>query len=269
MKQLKQALSTVLFLLKAILKSIKPRAKPSDITTTKNNFDFRGVFSLQPLHLNKNDYRKEDFLIRILGVTVCFLMVVVVLLTITLFTLLPLQKIQPLFLSVASESKQVYFVEPLEKKTKAFRLVTESLIHQYIEARESIDLITEKERYGFVFYLSSPLVFNEFKEEYNEENKQSPINKAKKYKLSRGVQIEFISFLNDEQLQVDFTLYEYKKQTGDIVSKANMRATIKIAYKTNKIQAREKYMNPLGLRVLDYSLATKNKQDFIILKESD
>ncbi len=265
MKQVKQLLTKLI----SFLKNIATRKKEQEnLNTSKENFDFRGVFSLKPLHVNKDDYRKEDFLIRLSGVVICALIIVIVLLALTLKTLLPLQKIQPVFLSVASADKQVYFVEPLEKKTRAFRTVTESLIHQYIEARESIDLISEEPRYQFVSYLSSPAVYSVFKDAFDEDkNNNSPLKRARKHKLSRGVQVEVISFLNDEQLQVDFTLYEYQKSTGEIVSKSDMRATLKITYSEEKIEAKEKYMNPLGLRVLDYSLATKNRQEFIVLKE--
>ncbi len=263
---MKQILARLLNFLKSIV--TRKNKENQDLKTSKSNFDFRGVFSLRPLSLNKDDYRKEDFLIRILGVAVCSLTIVVVLLALTLKTLLPLQKIQPVFLSVASEDKQVYFVEPLEKKTRAFRTVTESLIHQYIEARESIDLITEEPRYQFVSYLSSLFVYKEFQDEYDiEKNDNSPLVRAKRQRLSRGVQVEVVSFLSDELLQVDFALYDYQKATGNIVSKSNMRATLKITYSEEKIEAKEKFMNPLGLRVLDYSLATKSKQDFIVLKE--
>jgi type IV secretory pathway component VirB8 len=240
------------------------------ITTSKKNFDLRGVFSRMPLD-NGNVVRKEDYLLRLYSLVIVGLLSVVILLCIIINTILPLQKIQPVFLSTTSSDNQVYWVEPLEKKEKAFRLITESLVHQYIEARESIDLQTEQERFDYVRWLSNFTVVDEFNSSFDKDDKKKTENeavkRAKLYKLSRGVKITVIDFLSDNQLQADFDIFEYKRANGEIVSKTEARATIKIIYEPEKVNAKNRYMNPLGLKVVDYSISVKNMQEFIILKE--
>ncbi len=240
------------------------------ITTSKKNFDLRGVFSRMPLD-NGNVVRKEDYLLRLYSLVIVGLLSVVILLCIIINTILPLQKIQPVFLSTTSSDNQVYWVEPLEKKEKAFRLITESLVHQYIEARESIDLQTEQERFDYVRWLSNFTVVDEFNSSFDKDDKKKTENEAVKrgklYKLSRGVKITVIDFLSDNQLQADFDIFEYKRATGEIVSKTEARATITIIYEPEKVNAKNRYMNPLGLKVVDYSISVKNVQEFIILKE--
>ncbi|MDR0483927.1 MAG: type IV secretion system protein [Alphaproteobacteria bacterium] len=237
------------------------------ITTSKKNFDLRGVFSFLPLD-NGNIVRKEEYLLRLSSLMIVGLLAIVILLCIIIKTILPLQKIEPVFLSTSSSDNQVYWVEPLEKKEKAFRLITESLITQYIEARESIDLQTEQERYEYVRWLSNLNVVEEFDSSFDKDKKENEaMKRAKLFRLSKGVKITVIDFLSDNQLQADFDIYEYKRATGEIVSKKEARATIKIIYEPEKVDAKNRYMNPLGLRVVDYSIAIKHLEEFIILRE--
>lgn len=252
--------------------SLKNNTGNDEIKTSKKNFDLRGVFSFMPLD-NENIVRKEEYLLRLLSLVIGGLLAIVILLCIIINAILPLQKIQPVFLSTTSAENQVYWVEPLEKKEKAFRLITESLIHQYIEARESIDLQTEQERFDYVRWLSNFNVAEEFNSNFDKDDKKKveseSVKRAKLYRLSRGIKVIVIDFLSDNQLQADFDIYEYKRATGEIVSKTEARATIKIIYEPEKVNAKNRYMNPLGLKVVDYSLAIKKPiEEFIILKEA-
>lgn len=246
---------------------LKNNSGNDDIKTSKNNLDFRGVFNFRPLD-NGNIVRKEEYLLRLSSLINIGLLAIVILLCIIIKTILPLQKIEPVFLSTTNADNQVYWVEPLDKKEKAFRLITESLIRQYIEARESIDLQTEEERFGYVRWLSNFNVKEEFNSDFDKDKKENEaIKRAKLFKLSKGVNVVVVDFLSDTQLQADFEIYEYKRSTGEIVSKKEARATIKIIYEPEKVEAKNRFMNPLGLRVVDYSLAIKTIQEFIILKE--
>src|SRR5690349_21475828 len=64
----------------------------------------------------------------------------------TIYALLPLKEIKPMFLSVRSSKDQVVHVEPLAKDTRGYDLLMESLVRQYVMMREPVDLQSDKER---------------------------------------------------------------------------------------------------------------------------
>lgn len=265
-------MSKVKIFFKALFKSAPKKTKTEakdQINTSKEQFDLRGAFNLRPLD-SGNKVRKEEFMLRLLALIVGGLFSTVIILALALKTLIPLHKVEPMFLSVASQDKQIYRVEPLDKTTKAFRVVTESLIYKYIEDRESIDWQTDNERYQYIQWMSGDTVKQEYSDEFSKSNEKedAPWVRSRAFNLSRGVKILGIDFLSDNKLQADFNLFEYRRGTGQIVTKATMRATITIEYDPERVTAKDKYMNPLGLKVTDYSLATRDLKEFIVLRKN-
>lgn len=230
------------------------------------NYKSTKLFSLKTV--STGVVRQEQFVIRFFAILIMLLTAVIIALAILIISLFPLKTYKVMFLSTKSKEEQIYQVEPLTVNTKAFDLVTESLVKQYVISRESIDFQTDRPRVEFVYWLSTEQVGQDFRNIMDKDiNPESPMKRLKDYNLKRGVKVIVVNFLKKDQLQVDFNVYEYIRNTGQIATKTEMRAIVSIKYVASKIKASDEYMNPLGLQVTDYSLAEIDKKEFIVLKK--
>jgi len=173
-------------------------------------------------------------------------------LALALARVFPLKEVVPMVLTVADRANQIVRVEPFELKTKGFELFVEALLKGYVEKRETIDLHTEVPRWQEVNWLSSDEVWSAFKRLMEKTNKDSPFERFKHEAVTRTVHVKNVSRVAERVYRVEWDsadshLTEQRGQ-GDWVS------TISIRFEEKAVSYEDRYMNPIGLQVIGYSV---------------
>ena len=204
-------------------------------------------------------YRAQAWVTRVLLVAVLLQTIMIAILGGTLVTLFPLKTIEPMILRSDHQANQIWRVEPFETGTKAWYLIAEMKAKEYVLKRETIDLQTDRERWEHVAWMSSDDVYDAF---FNfmspDKNPESPYTTAVQNRLTRTVEIEVVSRLNDWQYQVEFLRRDF--QHGAEIERKRLVATMTVATQEQRMRYEDRYMNPTGWVVVAYGLAEKRSE---------
>jgi type IV secretion system protein VirB8 len=162
----------------------------------------------------------------------------------------------PMILTVSDQSNQIVRVEPFELKTKGFELFVQSLLRGYVEKREAIDLHTEVQRWQEVNWLSSDDVWLTFKHLMEKANKDSPFEHYKAEGVTRSVHVKVVSKVAEHVYQVEWDSAD--AQLTQPRGRGNWVSTLTVAFTEKAASYEDRYMNPIGLQVVGYSVDRKD-----------
>ena len=179
-------------------------------------------------------------------------------LTTVIVGLLPLKEIRPMLIAVSDESKQVIRVEPLQDNVKGIHLLIEKLLMNYVKQRETIDGITESPRYQEVAYMTSKALWTDHWNMIKPENPKSPIKAFFESGVRREVHVVRCLSLQAtarNTYRIEWTSID--SRGPEIVKRQQWVTTIAISFDPKSVVVEDKYMNPLGLTVIHYTVAKK------------
>jgi type IV secretion system protein VirB8 len=201
-------------------------------------------------------YRAAWWMAWVLGSCLIVSMLGNVCLGLTIVRLLPLKEVVPMILTVSDKANQIVRVEPFELKTKGFELFIQSLLRGYVEKREAIDLHTEMPRWQEVNWLSSDEVWMAFKHLMEKANKDSPFERYKAEGVTRAVHVKVVSKVGEHVYQVEWESAD--AQLTQPRGRGNWVSTLTVAFSEKATSYEDRYMNPIGLQIIGYSVDRKD-----------
>jgi type IV secretion system protein VirB8 len=161
-------------------------------------------------------------------------------------------EIVPMLLTVGPKADQIVRVEPYEVRTKGFGLFVETLLKGYVQKRETIDLHTEVPRWQEVNWMSSDEVWNAFKQLMEKSNRDSPFERYKREGVTRGVHVSVVTEVSPNVYRVEWSSED--SRLTEPRGHGHWISTITIAFQEKAVRLEDRYMNPIGLQVVGYSV---------------
>lgn len=179
-----------------------------------------------------------------------------VVLGVAIGTLSPLVRVEPMLLTLKDRSEQIVKIEPFERGTSGFELMTESLVRDYVLSRQEVVLDEAEMRRrwggrGIVAHRSSDEEYARFVAETAPKYEE-----LRQMRLMRTVAIRRVSKIAEGYWQVEFLTQDF---TGGVKQVAEKKwvASLTVGYVPREVSWEDRYMNPLGFIVTDYSVAAE------------
>jgi len=225
----------------------------------KSSPDKLGVYP-ERVHIKAMPERRYLWSSRVLVIISVFSICLNMMLSSTIYLLLPQRSSAPRLLYVNNKFNQMQMLEPIEQDVPAFNLVTEAQIRDYIMYRYIItsrydELVSRWSPGSAIYWMSSSSVFSKFKDT---EFKQG-ITLQRLKNLQRDVEVDWITQIARGVWQVQFQTIDYYPDY-DEPDITIWRATLRVSYANINFPDRNFAMlNPFGFVVNNYSLAYHGK----------
>ncbi len=212
------------------------------------------------LHVKAMPERRYLWSSRILVIVAVFSIAFNLILTSTIYLLLPERSSAPRLFYIDHRYNQLQLLQPAEINVSVFNLVTEEQIKNYIMLRYLIgkrydELAARWGKASPLYWMSSPSVYSNFSD--GEAPQGSALQRVRH--LLRNVKIDWISQISADVWQVQFQTLDYYpgRKEPDITI---WRSTLRVAYRTiNYPDKNYALLNPFGFLVTNYSLAYHGK----------
>lgn len=180
------------------------------------------------------------------------------LMLIIIMQLIPLKTVEPFVIQVDQKSGITHAVDPLTVKALTTNeAVNNYFIVQYLRARENYESGMLAHNYNIVRLMSEPSkVYPEFVAAVNPNNPQSNVARLGSTG-TRKVKMKSITYLDPQTVQIRL-LVEEKEQSTQTSHKILL---LKFEYTKMNLTSEERYINPLGFRVMEYRI-----DDEVVLK---
>lgn len=173
-----------------------------------------------------------------------------------IFSLSPLVRVEPMLLTFKDRSEQIVKLEPFQRGSNGFEVMTEMLVRDYVLSRHEI-LLDEpemKRRWGgkgLVAFRSTPEEYARFVAE------TAPRFEAlRQARLMRHVVIHRVSKIADGFWQVAFSTEDSKEGQGKL-AEDHWVASLSVTYLPREVNWEDRYLNPLGFIVSDYGVVAE------------
>jgi len=187
--------------------------------------------------------------------------------TFSISQLVPLKSVEPFVIQVDQKSGIAQVVDPLRaKELTANESINQYFMVEYIRARESYLGSQDRNYYNYnlVRVLSDPNVFAKYQHEIILSNPDSPGSRLGSAG-SRDVKVSSIKFLDKKPLPAGEEARRYLvralviEKSGGALPK-NMQKLILIEFKYTELELsiEDRYLNPIGFRVLSYKIDDDN-----------
>lgn len=233
----------------------KKESKTPRARTFKKIFN---LFSPEEFANVNDNYRIQVKILQRQSNIIGFLSTICVFLVFLIVTLLPLKEKVPYFLTFMPKDEQISYVEPYKKTVSQQRIEKEYLARNYVKLRETIDLVSDIDRFTSVMYYSTDEIGNQFKSEMSTDNNpNSPYKYAEDNNIVSSVNIVSSSMLSDAQYQVDFIVIQSNQLTKKKIKTTEYIATITFIDPKKTFKGEDHLSNPLGYRVSQYQASIK------------
>ncbi len=175
-------------------------------------------------------------------------------LLLTISHIMPLYRVEPYLLTLNNKEEQVYRVIPYTKNMTSQKSITETFVRKYILLRTTLldDVEEMSARWfegGDMQEMSSSMVYADFLKNTG----KTFFKRMKEDGLTSSVKILVVNEIEDGLWQVDFSVdyflpHSYKPSTK------KRRATMKVAYQPVRVQYKERLKNPVGFKVIRFSV---------------
>jgi type IV secretion system protein VirB8 len=173
------------------------------------------------------------------------------LLAMAILFMLPLKTVVPHTLLV---DKQTGFVQALDpaapQKIAPQKALTQSLLVQYVEAREGFDISTVQGQFKKVALWSSGAAKNRYINMMQASNAESPLVTLPRTTVI-DVEVRSVSQLSEKSALVRFASVR-RDQGGTELPPENWVAIIRYRFSNAPMTVEDRYVNPLGFEVIDY-----------------
>ncbi len=137
----------------------------------------------------------------------------------------------------------------MSRKTALIRFA----IREYVLDKETIDHLTEQDRFVRVANMSSDKVFDDFKKRYASSAK---VFKNKKRKITVELDTPYANDFNQQVHTVDIKSIATDEQGNEVVS--YQQAMVSYKFNQQKAKLDDLIHNPLGIEIISYSINKRN-----------
>ncbi len=205
-----------------------------------------------------NGNRRERVTNRVLTVVAGIFCLLCVIEAITVSELLPLYKVVPVFVTFSDKADQVVRIEPPSGRLASIDILTEQLVRDYITQRNTItaDASETIDRWGTkIRLMSSEEVYSTFLSET-----QPVYSQIRAGNFTRQVAIKSILKMQPGLYQVEFDTFDHHQGSGlsDTTDRTETWiAQMRIVFRPSRVTYQNRFVNPLGFTVVEYSVAPK------------
>lgn len=224
-------------------------------TQDKASTDQLGAYP-EKVHVMALPERRYLLASRFLVITATVNICICMMLGSIIFVLLPGKSVKPQLMQVDNRFNRIEFIEPHEVAIDASLLITEMLIAEYINLRHSIisDIDEMYRRWGAnspLFWYSQQGVFNHFEQNV----KAVQLNLASSEKMTREVEIKWISKRAGNMWRAEFYTHDYSPQYKE--PKITVwRVLMRVGFIEREYPNRDEMMkNPFNFMVINYALS--------------
>ena len=121
-----------------------------------------------------------------------------------------------------------------------------------MQKRETIDLHTEVPRWQEVNWMSSDEVWNTFKQLMEKSNKDSPFERYKREGVTRAVHVSVVAEVSPNVFRAEWDSED--SRLTEPRGRGHWISTITVAFREKAVKLEDRYMNPIGLQVVGYSV---------------
>lgn len=178
---------------------------------------------------------------------------VIVVLAIALATLFPLKEKVPVYVEFQNGRQHFLVIARGQSEINESQAVLDREIQTYINARESVDKVTEKERYDLVYRQSSEEVWKPFWAIVSNKNVSLFYKKNKK----RSINITRYGNLTDGVYQVEYETIDKTEGSEEEDKIKEWVATMSYTFNNQLVSYEDKHINPLGLQITEYTVASR------------
>ena len=207
------------------------------------------------LHVSAMPERRYLWTSRILVIIACISICINMMLSSTIYVLLPQRDALPRLLHINKYFSILERLEPSEINVPAASMIAEQYISQYIMYRYIItqdydELMSRWEKGGLIYWYSAPAVF----EEFTAYDAKLNLSLFKEKNMQRDVDIDWIRALGKNLWQVQFRTMDYLPNNS--VPDTNIwRATMRTSFiKQTGIKRSTAIINPFGFTITNFSL---------------
>jgi type IV secretory pathway component VirB8 len=189
---------------------------------------------------------------RVFAVAFYMSMLLNIMLVLTIYTLVPLKKIEPMLVTFNDKKEQIVQIQPFVTGQAGIQLFTEKMAGEYVKVREEIILDQTEQQRRWVEYLKYRMPeagYNAFLTTINQ-----PYQELQQKGISRSVDITSTVSRSQNYIEVDYITTDTDR-LGNVLLKGKWKARLQVDYVTRNVALTEQYFNPLGFTVLDYSIA--------------
>ena len=221
----------------------------------KESPDRLGLYP-ERVHVNAMPERRYLWTSRILVVISCLSISFNILLSSTIYLLLPQRSASPRLLQVNKYFSVLEHTEPQETGVSVVDLIAEQYIEEYINLRHVIttdydELLSRWSEGSALYWLSSRQVFQNFSSNDVDKN----LMDFRANPLTRLVEVEWVKPLTQGLWQAQFVTMDYYPDEQTPVVNI-WRAYVRIVFTNINFPSREAMAyNPFGFLVINYSLA--------------
>lgn len=175
-------------------------------------------------------------------------------LLLTISNILPLYRIEPYLITLTNKENQVYHIVPYSNNMEAKTAITETFVRQYVLLRTTLlpDIDEMESRWlsgGDLQEMSSDRVYTIFLRKTG----QPWLQKMKEDGITSNVKILTVNEIDDAVWQVEYSV-DYYLPTERVPTTKKFRATLRIQYRAQVVQYKERLKNPVGFKVVDYGI---------------
>ena len=201
-------------------------------------------------------YRAMAFIARVSTLGMIVLGMLCIALVCLLIQLFPLKENRPYLLVLKDKGEQVAQIEPIAQGTKGLNLLIEGLCRRYVSLRESIDGLSEEERWKEICFLSSEDVWQDFDNTMNiKKNQNSPLKKHREDKVTRGISIKVSSKIAEGVWQVEWESFSSRKQ--EELERHSWVSTLQVELRPGTVTIEDQFINPIGFTVVGYTVSKR------------
>jgi type IV secretion system protein VirB8 len=181
---------------------------------------------------------------------------IAMILALTLFALTPLKTVVPYTLLVDKQTGFVQALDPVKADAiKPDTALTQSFLVQYVIAREGFDIGTVKNEYKKVALWSVNGARADYVNRMNATNPQSPLASLPRNTIIEP-QIRSVTALDKNSALVRFDTVRMDQGVGPSMPQSWV-AVIKYRYSNAPMSTADRFINPLGFQVTQYSKSSE------------
>jgi type IV secretion system protein VirB8 len=168
----------------------------------------------------------------------------------------PLVRVEPMLLTFKDRGEQIVRIEPFQRGSTGFELMTEMLVRDYVLSRHEVVLDEGEMRrrwggQGLVAHRSSPEEYARFVGETAPR-----FDAIRQGRLVRTAEIHRVSKIAEGYWQVAFSTRDMVAGT-ERGNAENWVASLTVTYVPREVSWEDRYMNPLGFVVTDYAVVAE------------
>lgn len=168
--------------------------------------------------------------------------------------LFPLKTVEVKYVYFDDVANQIVTVWPgqIDKSTRD--IFTENTLRQYVQYRETIDYVTEADRYAWVQLHTDEAAFAAWRNQNSPQNPNSPLRKYHTAGLTREIFVTSVAPTEYSRgiYQVEFTAID--RAGSEERRRTSWNAIVQVGYRAYRDDENRSADNPLGITVYSYNI---------------